>query len=83
MVPPPARCEHGVSSERLPPYDAVSTVKHTGIPITDELWKGDLRAKFFQLLPKFAKRGLARFRLVGALGDGPTNRGTHMLRGIV
>ena len=79
MVPPPAWCEHGVSSEGLPPYDAVRTVKHTGNPITDELWKGDLRSKFLQLLPKFAKRGLARFRLIGVLGDGPTNSGTRML----
>ena len=79
MVPPTAWCEHGVTSERLPPDDAISTVDHTGVPVTDELWKGDLRAKFFQLLPKFAKRGLNRFRLVGVLGDCPANRGTHVL----
>ena len=83
MVPPPARCEHGVSSEGLPPYDAIRTVKHTGVPVTDELWKGDLLVQFLELLPKFAKRGLNRFRLVGVLGDCPANRGTHVLRCIL
>ena len=54
-------------------------MKHTGVPVADELWKGNLRAKFLQLLPEFAKRGLARYRLVGVLGDGPANTGAHML----
>ena len=83
MIPPSAWSEHGVPPEGLPPYDAISTVKDTGIPVPNELRELHSRAKFVQLPAQLAKLCFAGLRLLGVLRNPLASAGTHVLYRIV